>query len=171
MPKNETDIQFVRTFKYVRWDNSHHTWIIPNYRQNLELLKNYFNTRITSIETSPVYTGLEQPMVDSNIPPGEIGTKLPMIDSASLQEIERFKQWMEQKRYSDSTIKTYVMAITSFLRFIKPKTSIEATNEDMRRFVYHYLIPHKLSFSYQNQAVNAAKLFFKTIRGSILITE
>jgi len=78
---------------------------------------------------------------------------------------------MEQKRYSDSTIKTYVMAITSFLRFIKPKTSIEATNEDMRRFVYHYMIPHRLSFSYQNQAVNAAKLFFKTIRGSILITE
>ena len=33
------------------------------------------------------------------------------------------------------------------------------------------MIPKKLSFSYQNQAVNAAKLFFKTIRGSVLITE
>ena len=63
------------------------------------------------------------------------------------------------------------MAITVFLRFIKPKTSAEATNEDMQRFVYQYMIPRKLSFSYQNQAVNAAKLFFKTIKGSVLITE
>lgn len=78
---------------------------------------------------------------------------------------------MEQKRYSESTVKTYVGAIIVFLRFIKPKTSAEATNEDMRRFVYQYMIPRKLSFSYQNQAVNAAKLFFKTIRGSVLITE
>jgi integrase/recombinase XerD len=167
MPKNEADIQFVCTFKYVRWDNSHHTWIIPNYRQNLELLKNYFNTRITRIETKLI----EPPKVMPSFDPAQIINKLPKIDSESLQEIERFKHLMEQKRYSDSTVKTYVMAITSFLRFIKPKTSIEATNEDMRRFVYHYLIPHKLSFSYQNQAVNAAKLFFKTIKGSILITE
>jgi integrase/recombinase XerD len=29
----------------------------------------------------------------------------------------------------------------------------------------------KLSFSYQNQAVNAAKLFFKTIRRTLLSTE
>ena len=30
MPKNETDIQFVRTFEYIRWDNSHLKWVIPN---------------------------------------------------------------------------------------------------------------------------------------------
>lgn len=96
---------------------------------------------------------------------------LPSLDFDTLQEIAIFKQWMEQKRYSESTVKTYVMAITIFLRFIKPKVSAEATNEDMRHFVQAYMIPRKLSFSYQNQAVNAAKLFFRTIRGSILITE
>ena len=34
MPKNETDIQFVRTFKYVRWDKNNYKWVIPNYGQN-----------------------------------------------------------------------------------------------------------------------------------------
>jgi integrase/recombinase XerD len=33
------------------------------------------------------------------------------------------------------------------------------------------MLPKKLSQSYQNQAVNAAKLFFKTVQGSKLITE
>lgn len=167
MPKNETDIQFVRTFQYVRWDNAHFKWMVPNYGKNLELIKNYFNTRITRIETRIP----EPSKIITSFASTAMATDLPKIDSESLQEIERFKQWMEQKRYSESTVKTYTGAITVFLRFIKPKTSAEATNEDMQRFVYQYMIPRKLSFSYQNQAVNASKLFFRTIKGSMLIAE
>lgn len=167
MPKNETDIQFVRTFKFVRWDNINYKWVVPNYGNNIEMLKNYFNTRITSIGNKHIATPKPIPIATAD----EIVGQLPEIDEASLGEIERFKQWMEQKRYSDSTVKTYMQAIAAFLRFIKPKTSAEAINEDMRRFVYQYMIPRKLSYSYQNQAVNAAKLFFKTIKGSLLITE
>lgn len=167
MPKNETDIQFVRTFKFVRWDNRQFLWIIPNYGQNLELIKNFFNTRITRLEGKIS----ERSKVVPNIEYGQSVDTLSKIDQKSLQEIEKFKQWMEHKRYSLSTVKTYVQAITVFLRFIKPKTSAEVTNEDMQRFVYQYMMPRKLSFSYQNQAVNAAKLFFKTIHGSVLITE
>ena len=109
MPKNETDIQFVRTFKYVRWDSRQFRWVIPNYGKNLELLKNYFNTRISRIETIL----LEPPKTIPNFSTAIFINDLPKIDSESLQEIERFKQWMEQKRYSDSTVKTYVMAITT----------------------------------------------------------
>ena len=167
MPKDETDIQFIRTFKFVKWDKAQFRWVIPNYGKNLDLIKNYFNTRVTRIENRL----LEKTKSILIIVPYETVSDLPQIDSGSLQEIERFKQWMEHKRYSDSTVKTYKQAITVFLRFIKPKMSAEATNEDMQRFVYQYMIPRKLSFSYQNQAVNAAKLFFKTIRGSVLITE
>ena len=167
MPKNETDIQFVRTFKYVRWDKVQYLWIIPNYGNNLELLKNYFNQRISNIEhISPLP---EKPKVEyNNLPPI---TELPALDVHNLEEIARFKQWMEHKRYSESTVKTYLQALSIFLRFIKPKSSAEATNDDMVRFVHQYLIPKKLSLSYQNQAVNAARLFFKTITGSKLITE
>jgi len=49
MPKNDTDIQFVRSFKYVRWERDRYCWIIPNYQKNLELLKNYFDKRIEKI--------------------------------------------------------------------------------------------------------------------------
>ncbi len=167
MPKNEMDIQFIRKFKFVRWDSNLYKWIIPNYGENLELLKSYFNIRIAKIGTNPC----EVCKPEKNITDVLINQKLPELDLLALNEIGQFKHWMEHKRYSNSTVKTYLMAITTFLRFLQPKTSAEATNEDMRRFVYQYMIPRKLSFSYQNQAVNAAKLFFKTIRGSVLITE
>jgi integrase/recombinase XerD len=96
---------------------------------------------------------------------------LPELDAITISEIAQFKQWMEHKRYSHSTVKIYLQTLTVFLRFTKPKASEEIANDDMVRFVNHYLIPRGLSQSYQNQAVNAARLFFKTIGKSKLITE
>lgn len=167
IPKNEVDIQFIRTFNYVRWDKTNYCYILPNYGKNLELLKNYFGERITKLEYK---TEEVKKILSVASHPPYIG-ELPKLDTQSLKEIAQFKQWMEHKRYSESTIKTYLQAITIFLKFAKPKTSAEVTNDDMIRFVHQYLIPRKLSLSYQNQAVNAARLFFKTIQGSKLITE
>ena len=30
LPKNDTDTQFLRSFRYVHWDNANRQWIIPN---------------------------------------------------------------------------------------------------------------------------------------------
>jgi len=49
IPKNERDIQFIRTLLYSRWDKNQFCWIIPNYKQNAEILKEYFKGRISEI--------------------------------------------------------------------------------------------------------------------------
>jgi integrase/recombinase XerD len=167
LPKNEADIQFLQTFKYVRWNRTEYHWVVPNYGNNLQLLENYFNTRITDLDFRKEPAPKQVPVFDA---PG-IVTELAPLSTENHLEIDRFSKWMEHKRYSPSTIETYVQAITVFLRFIAPKCSAEATNEDMQRYVYQYMIPRRLSYSYQNQAVNAAKLFFKLITGSALVTE
>ena len=77
--------------------------------------------------------------------------------------LEEFKIWMQHKRYSESTIKTYHDGAKSFLMFIHPKPLQEADNHDMVRYVNDYILKNKLSFSYQNQVVNACKLFFKEV--------
>ena len=97
--------------------------------------------------------------------------KLITLNNNEQKQIEEFKHWMTHKRYSDSTIKTYLNGITVFLSFIQPKTSNEASNDDMIRFVNEYLIPNKLSYSYQNQIVNACKLFYSQIVHSTLQVE
>jgi site-specific recombinase XerD len=45
MPKNDTDVQFIRSFRYFRWNKSGFCWIIPNYKDNLEKIKSYFGER------------------------------------------------------------------------------------------------------------------------------
>lgn len=83
----------------------------------------------------------------------------------------KFVQWLRSKRYSESTIKTYSDAIRVFLQFFSEKTISEIGNEDIIVFNNEYILKNKLSASYQNQMVNAVKLFFQTIEDRKLDTD
>ncbi len=48
--KNETDIQFIKSFRYYRWHHDSKRWIVPNYKDNLDKLKAYWGDRISHIE-------------------------------------------------------------------------------------------------------------------------
>lgn len=88
-----------------------------------------------------------------------------------VQHVSRFRKWMEHKRYSPSTIDTYTDAIKVFLSFVEPKKALDVEPGDMVRFVNEYIIPNHFSYSYQNQVVNGAKLFFKEVIKSKLDVE
>ncbi len=49
MPKNNTDIQFLRSFHFVKWDPVAFVWAVPNYGDNLQLIKDYFGDRIVAL--------------------------------------------------------------------------------------------------------------------------
>lgn len=102
--------------------------------------------------------------------------KLALISSflpseEGIVQIEKFKQWMGSKRYSESTVTSYGDALKSFLVFYRNKPVAEITNEDVIIYNSEYILKNKLSASYQNQIVNAIKLFFKTIRETKIETE
>jgi len=79
------------------------------------------------------------------------------------QKTEEFKYWMRSKRYSESTIGTYCDALKAFLKFYNRKALAEITNDDIIKYNNDFILKHKLSASYQNQVVNAVKLFFKIV--------
>lgn len=85
--------------------------------------------------------------------------------------IDRFENWLRSKRYSNNTIKTYSDALRTFLSFHKGKQPESITNEDVVKFNNEYIIAKGYSFSYQNQVVNALKLFCKQIEGNRLDPE
>lgn len=99
------------------------------------------------------------------------------LDSISLpsaegmEQLERFKQFLRSKRYSESTIVTYSEALKSFLVFYREKTVAEINNEDIIIYNNDYILKNKLSASFQNQIVNAIKLFFQTIRDTKMMVD
>ena len=86
-------------------------------------------------------------------------------------QIEKFKQWMRSKRYSESTVTSYSDALKSFLVFYREKAVANITNDDVIMYNNEYILKNKLSASYQNQIVNAIKLFFQTIRDTKMLVD
>ena len=67
LPKNETDIQFLKSFKYAKWDQANFHWVVPNYKRNLSLLQSYFEQHSLQInEKVPlrVINETELPIID-----------------------------------------------------------------------------------------------------------
>lgn len=82
------------------------------------------------------------------------------MHEASLQS---FVHWLRSKRYSENTIRTYSDALRSFLMFYNDIPAEQINENDFIRFNNQYIIARQLSSSFQNQVVNAIKLFFRTI--------
>lgn len=98
-----------------------------------------------------------------------LANSLPSAEG--ILQIEKFKQWLRSKRYSESTISTYSEALKSFLIFYREKPVVEINNEDVIIYNNEYILKNNLSASYQNQIVNAIKLFFKTIRETKIVID
>lgn len=88
------------------------------------------------------------------------------LTDEQLTKQKAYKDWLSSKRYSASTIKTYTEALSTFLKYYHHKPIVEITNNDIIAFNNDYILKNELSASYQNQIVNAIKLFFKTIEQS-----
>lgn len=88
-----------------------------------------------------------------------------------ISKIDQFVHWLWSKRYSESTLKTYCQAIRVFLNFFDKKPVNEIDNSDIIKFNNEYILEKKLSSSYQNQMVNAVKLFFRIVENRKLVIE
>jgi integrase/recombinase XerD len=98
-----------------------------------------------------------------------ISYSLPSAEG--IVQIEKFKQWLRSKRYSESTVTTYSEALKSFLIFFRDKPLAEISNEDVIVYNNNYILKNNLSPSYQNQIVNSIKLFFQTIRETKIMVD
>ncbi|QCX52247.1 site-specific integrase [Elizabethkingia sp. JS20170427COW] len=81
----------------------------------------------------------------------------------TFQAINSFVDWLKSKRYSANTIKTYTECIYVFFGYFSQKHFSEIDNDDIIQFNNQYILEKKLSATYQNQFVNAIKLFYRTI--------
>jgi integrase/recombinase XerD len=95
----------------------------------------------------------------------------PHVALDKIEQIESFKKYLNTKRYSPNTIKTYTEALQVFLTFFNDKEVSKINNQDVVNFYSSYILEKNLSISYQNQIVNAIKLYFKTIKETAIIVE
>jgi integrase/recombinase XerD len=75
--------------------------------------------------------------------------------------LAHFKNYLKSQRYSPNTIKTYTEALGVFSQFHSNKAPEKLEIEDIIHFNTGYILRKNLSASYQNQVINAIKLFYR----------
>lgn len=158
-PYNEELLRLVRTFPDAKWSKSLRCWHIDNNSRNLKEIYKVFSG-VAKLDTEPVYAAGLPVKKDTGV--------LAQLNDGQSKKIAQFKDWLSSRRYAESTIKTYTDALQTFLRFYHFKSPSEINNEDLIRFNNEYILANKYSASFQNQVVNAIKLFFKKVENTQL---
>lgn len=82
-----------------------------------------------------------------------------------MEIIQKFRQWMQQRRYADQTIRTYTSMLETFLSHFPERKIEDISLTDIEEFNYYHVIGNGFSASYQNQMINAIKLFYLKMLG------
>jgi integrase/recombinase XerD len=159
-PKVIPIITAVRGIKNARWSQTNGRWYIPWKDFNIDNVIQALN-EIAFIDYSSlnIQKGRMQPAIEKSINKTDVPIEI-------IVRLDKLKLWMTHKRYSASSIKTYLECVKSFLIFVHPKSMHDICNDDMVRFVNEYIIKRNLSYSYQNQVINAVKILFREIEHS-----
>ena len=149
-------IKLIKQVEGARWSNSKSYWHVPDKPDMVSILTGLLNGKaILDYSTLQSEVKTEPDQEKEEVPESAVLSKKDSL------KIEEFRRWMIHRRYSDSTINTYIVMLNHFLRFISPKESSEICSDDMVHFVNEYVIPRRLSYTFQNQVISAVKLFYK----------
>lgn len=157
----EYNSEVIRTIKNTAdasWSQTLNAWYI---NKNLSLLQK-LKKELAPLNVSLALCKETQLLLDE---------KFKSLSVEAELKLKSFTEWMRSKRYSESTIGTYTDSLKLFLFFYKGKSFSEITNTDLIKFNNEYIIKKGLSTSFQNQLVNAIKLFFRTIENKSIDIE
>jgi integrase/recombinase XerD len=166
-PFNDQLFWKMKSIENAVWNKADFSWILPKNKDTLPLLFKTFRgiawIDMSELKNETRKENLQAPKIQK--------MELPAISEESKTELVEFIKHLKSKRYSENTIKTYTDALSTFLRFFHFKPIEEIKNEDLIRFNNEYILGQGLSSSFQNQIVNAIKLFFSIRKGRKLDPE
>ncbi len=105
----------------------------------------------------------ERPADSNRAGPSQVHEHYAELSRQGKEDIERYRCWLQSHRYPSTTVRTYTSMMEAFLRFVSPKEASECNSDDLVRMVNDYILPRRLSYSYQNQLISSIKKFYREI--------
>lgn len=148
----------VKSLNGRQWSNTYRSWYVEN-REGL------INEIFILFKNKAFVDHSEYKKTESNaVIDKETQRSVRYLAQEQKENVEQLIRWMRSRRYSENTIGTYSDALTVFLRYFANKKVEDICNDDLIEFNNHYILRNNLSSSYQNQIVNAVKLFFRIVQ-------
>lgn len=160
---NEHLISIAKTLPYAKWSNTFKLWYVKNNPKNLKLIYNSFKheAQIDGHDFFNPKPGIEQHKRQTK-------RKRALNDDQKLL-LNNFYKYLKGKRYSKSTIETYMQQIADFVEYNNKKSLEKLTNRDVELFIEEVYIKRNYSISTQRQFVSALKLFIVFYPNTLII--
>jgi integrase/recombinase XerD len=176
--KNDAIVTTLRAnFKTFAWSKTFSSWYIVRssdfLNQFFKCFKGKFFIDYSSVEKVQWINGLNQKSLSSGIQNERTKSKLILapLNETQTKAIEQFVGYLKSIRYAENTIGTYSDAVKIFFRFFSDRSIDSLEASDITFFNNDYILKYGYSVSYQNQVVNAIKLFFRVVESKKMIIE
>lgn len=160
--------EYVKKFEGVKWSTSLRSFYLDFDKGTTNLFFKYLRRERYFVDYSALKVKKEYKNGDDQRKKVSIGLDL---SSHVKDEIKKFSSWMAQKRYSTNTINTYESMLLLFFRFQHPSGIDDIGKNEVLKFNTEYIMANGFSYTYQNQAINALKLFFRQRGNTTMLTE
>lgn len=158
-PFNRNIYTLFSSLKNSTWDSFEKAWVIDETAFPLENLLAHFKDKAEFIFQEKSLESVEYKK--SLLRPIHF---LEPLDELKKEAIQTFIRYLNSKRYSSNTIKVYSDSMSTFLRYFSMKDITAISNDDLIDFNNNYILKNNFSSSFQNQVVNAVKLYFSAIQ-------
>jgi site-specific recombinase XerD len=142
---------------FIKWSRTHKTFYAPFSTKNQQVLFQHLREKGWFVDYSALSKMPKKPVEEKD-------AVLSALSEKQADSLQRFEKWMEQKRLSGNTIKTYLGTTTLFLRYLQAKGFSESTKITanlIENFNYEHVVKPNKSISYQNQCINGIKKYLE----------
>jgi integrase/recombinase XerD len=142
-------LSIARTLGNFRWSQSRRCWHGPFTPDNLKDVRRALQNVANIVEDESLY---REPKIK------ELRKKTNLTNGHHAT-ISTYQNYLIGKRYSPSTVATYVSFLADFINHFHDRAVNEIGNRDVEVFIEDVFIPRKYSISTQRQFISAMKLF------------
>lgn len=149
----------------MQWDGRFKYWRVPESRFSKQKVIKEFSAASTVVAadlsdvTKIIPTAKERIKLDIN------------LNDQAKRHIQRYKGMLANKRYSDSTRKTYTSLLQKFFSYFADIDPLDLTMEELGKFNDEYIMANNYSINTQRQLISAIKLFYENTRSHAMEVE
>lgn len=154
-------IEIVKSFARARFDKTLMSWLIPFRPGLVESVSARIREKAELIMVGSVEDLCKEGLVVRHMKDGQIPREF-------IERLMAYQQFLYSRRYSKSTINVYSDVLTVFFRFWGYLSDEAVDNTHIIEFNTKYILANGYSSSYQNQAINAIRLYFERVVGKKL---
>ena len=156
-------ISLMRTIPGASWSRENHCWHVARSQANINRILKEAG-RIALINVEGINRGLIRSGTNSYMVLGP-------LKSEDQEKLLKLSDFMRFRRYSPSTVKIYLQILGTFFRFSDSDDRNDSLKKVVIMFTNEYILKKGLSWSYQNQFINALRLFYREIEGNAVEVE